>query len=119
MIAWFVIDIAVFLTVILLTRLISQVILIEFRKNLLADPDPRKIHKIVAPRFGSIASFPMMLFTIMLAFGICHQYIPMQWIVLGRSVTGLCFLTCSVVTLYLVGMADDFFSLQGNLYQAR
>jgi len=108
----------VFALVVLLTGvLIPQILLIAFRKNLLDAPDPRKIHKVAVPRLGGIAFFPTILFTIMLMFGICRQFLPdALFMVAGDSVTGLCFLTCSIVTLYLVGMADD---LVGLKYRAK
>jgi len=111
---WLIIDLLVFALVVLLTGvLIPQILLIAFRKNLLDAPDPRKIHKVAVPRLGGIAFFPTILFTIMLMFGICRQFLPDALImVAGDSVTGLYFLTCSIVTLYLVGMADDLIGLK-------
>jgi len=111
---WFFIDVLVFFVVAFLTGvLIPQILLIAFRKNLLDAPDPRKIHDVAVPRLGGIAFFPTILFTIMLTFGICRRYIPVAMdIVLGSSVTGLCFITCAVVALYLIGVADDLIGLK-------
>lgn len=111
---WLLIDFLSFLFVVLLTGvLIPQILLIAFRKNLFDVPDERKIHTSPIPRLGGIAFFPAILFTIALAFGIFRQYdSAIMAYVSERSATSLCFLTCSVVTLYLVGMADDLIGLK-------
>lgn len=111
---WIIIDICVFGLVVLLTGvLIPQILLISFRKNLLDAPDPRKIHHIAVPRLGGIAFFPTILFTVMLTIGVCRQFKPDAMdMVFGSSMTGMCFLACAVITLYLVGMADDLIGLK-------
>lgn len=111
---WSIVILLVFITVVLLTGvLIPQILLIAFRKKLFDLPDKRKIHTTPIPRLGGIAFFPAILFTIALAFGIFRQYDPeIMAYVSERSATSLCFLTCSVVTLYLVGMADDLIGLK-------
>lgn len=118
MAVWITIDVCVFALVMLLTGvLIPQILLIAFRKNLLDTPDPRKVHHMAVPRLGGIAFFPAILFTLMLTIGICRQFKPqLMEMVLGSSMTGMSFLTCAVITLYLVGMADD---LVGLKYRAK
>lgn len=111
---WLIIDILSFLFVVLLTGvLIPQILLIAFRKNLFDNPDERKIHTTPIPRLGGLAFFPTILFTMSIAFGLFRQYFPeIMTYISDRSVTGLCFLTCAVVTLYLVGIADDLIGLK-------
>lgn len=111
---WLIVDIFAFTLVVLLTGvLIPQILLIAFRKQLFDAPDPRKIHKVAVPRLGGIAFFPAVMFTITLLFGFGRLCYPSLWHGLPQdSITGLCFLTCATVTLYLVGMADDLIGLR-------
>lgn len=111
---WLLIDFLSFLFVVLLTGvLIPQILLIAFRKNLFDNPDERKIHTTPIPRLGGIAFFPAILFTIAIAFGLFRQYYPeIMEHISDRSITNLCFLTCAVVTLYLIGIADDLIGLK-------
>lgn len=111
---WLYVDLTVFIVVVLLTGvLIPQILLIAFRKNLLDAPDPRKIHIVAVPRLGGIAFFPATLFTLALAFGVFRSYFPgLLADISSGSVTCLCYLICAVVTLYLVGMADDLIGLK-------
>lgn len=105
------------LVVLLTGVLIPQILLIAFRKQLFDSPDPRKIHKMEIPRLGGIAFFPAILFTIMLLFGVGRTFYPKAPDAIpADSLTNLCFITCAVVTLYLVGMADD---LVGIKYRAK
>lgn len=111
---WILIDLAVFLVVTLLAGyIIPQILLIAFRKNLFDDIDPRKIHQGAVPRLGGIAFFPSILFSILLMLGIGNRYFPqIMDEVLHSSLTGLCFISCAVIILYLVGMADDLIGLK-------
>lgn len=97
--------------------LIPQILLISFRKRLFDVPDERKIHQGVVPRLGGIAFKPVIFFSIALMYGICQ--------LLGYNITlreigvdsrALSFGFCSVMVLYLVGMADD---LIGIRYKAK
>ena len=71
--------------------LIPQILLISFRKRLFDVPDERKIHQGVVPRLGGIAFKPVVFFSVALGF-------------------------CTIMMLYLVGMADD---LIGIRYRAK
>ncbi len=112
--SWICIDVLVFIIVVLITGiLIPQILLIAFRKNLLDLPDQRKIHLTPVPRLGGIAFFPAILFTILLAIGVLRQFVPTTVAEIpDRGVIELCFITCAVVILYLVGMADDLIGLK-------
>lgn len=115
---WFLVYTVCLVFVLLLTGvLIPQILLIAFRKNLFDLPDNRKIHTTPIPRLGGIAFFPSILFTVAVAFGIFRQYFPdLLADVPESSITNLCFMVCAVVTLYLVGIADD---LIGVRYSAK
>lgn len=112
---WLLIDFLSLVFVVLLTGvLIPQILLIAFRKNLFDNPNERKIHTTPIPRLGGIAFFPAIMFTMAIAFGIFRRYFPeiLTDISDERSITSLCFLTCAVVTMYLVGIADDLIGLK-------
>ncbi len=93
--------------------LIPQILLISFRKELFDKPDARKIHQGVVPRLGGIAFMPVIVFTIGLLLGVS--------LLLGRSeihdgldreVLEFSLGLCSIILLYLVGMADDLIGVQ-------
>lgn len=93
--------------------LIPQILLISFRKQLFDLPDERKIHQGVVPRLGGIAFTPVIFFSIALMFGmnILLGYSDM----LADTITEirpLSFGICSIITLYLVGIADDLISIR-------
>lgn len=96
---------------------IPQILLIAFRKQLFDVPDERKIHHCAVPRLGGIAFKPVVFFTIVLLLGIN--------MVLGHSemlseisydIQPLAFAFCSIMVLYLTGIADD---LIGIRYRAK
>lgn len=97
--------------------LIPQILLIAFRKKLFDVPDKRKIHQGVVPRLGGIAFKPVIFFSIALLLGIDlflgHGNLLDEIRTESRS---LCFGFCSLVVLYLVGIADD---LIGIRYRAK
>ena len=117
---WIYVDIAVFLVVMTITGfIIPQILLIAFRKNLFDEVDPRKIHKGAVPRLGGIAFFPAILFSLLMMFGVCRQFYPFLLdSVIQGSLTGLCFIACAVIMLYLVGMADDLIGLKYQIGRA-
>lgn len=115
---WLFIDFLAFAVVAILAGfIIPQILLIAFRKNLFDDIDPRKIHKGAVPRLGGIAFFPSILFAILIIMGLVTADGDVEII---RSFTdnlsSLCFITCGIITLYLIGMADD---LVGVKYRAK
>lgn len=96
---------------------IPQILLIAFRRKLFDEPDERKIHTSAVPRLGGIAFKPVVSFTIILLLGIN--------VLLGNTdviessvfnVSEMAFSYCSIVMLYLIGMADD---LIGVRYSAK
>lgn len=115
---WIYVDIAAFLIVMLIAGfIIPQVLLIAFRKKLFDEVDPRKVHKGAVPRLGGISFFPSILFSMLFMFGICRQFAPsLMDHVFQSSLTGMCFISCAVIILYLLGMADD---LVGVKYRAK
>lgn len=115
---WLYFDFAVFLVVIAMTGIIiPKILLIAFRRQLFDSSNDRKVHKGAVPRLGGIAFFPSILFALLGVFGVSVLYGDLSvntndlyWMV--------CFalITCAIITLYLVGMADD---LIGVKYRAK
>lgn len=97
--------------------LIPQILLIAFRKKLFDEPDERKIHHSTVPRLGGLAFEPVILFTIfiMLVFDV-HAGQARLTSALGANVLPLSICICSLILLYLVGIADD---LIGVKYSAK
>ncbi len=115
---WFFIDLLAFAIVVGLAGfIIPQILMIAFRKKLFDDLDPRKVHKGAVPRLGGIAFFPAILFSMLLVLGIVNlradEYVVIDF---SRNLTALCFIICAVISLYLIGMADD---LVGVKYRAK
>lgn len=118
MTTWLLIDLSVLLCVSLLTGIIiPQILLIAFRKNLLDEPDPRKIHKTEVPRLGGIAFFPSILLGLFLLYGfglLCGGTEMTSHLL--QNLQSLCFVSSGAILLYLTGMADD---LAGVRYKAK
>ena len=96
---------------------IPKILLIAFRKHLFDLPDERKIHHCAVPRLGGIAFKPVVFFTIALLLGVNmvlgHSEMLSE---IGNDVRPLAFAFCSIMVLYLIGMADD---LIGIRYRAK
>lgn len=115
---WTVNSILVFIVCVLSAGvLIPQILLISFRRNLFDMPDGRKIHQSAVPRLGGIAFKPVVFFSVALLLGVCQLlgYGDMLGGIASESCS-LAFGFCSIMVLYLVGMADD---LIGIRYRAK
>lgn len=97
--------------------LIPQILLISFRKRLFDVPDERKIHQGVVPRLGGIAFKPVVFFSVALALGL-NMLLGYGQLLgnIGSESRPLAFGFCTIMMLYLVGMADD---LIGIRYRAK
>ena len=105
------------LSMLLTGILIPQILLIAFRKKLFDVPNERKIHNIVVPRLGGFAFMPAILFSMACVFGIELLSVGNIIGLFNLShVVQICFITCALVLMYLVGMADD---LVGVRYVAK
>ena len=113
----FVMASALVLSVVAAGVLIPQILLIAFRRNLFDEPDERKIHHSTVPRLGGLAFEPVILFTIiiLLVFDV-HSDKGLLMAVLGQNVLKMSICVCSLILLYLVGIADD---LIGVKYSAK
>lgn len=104
------------LCVLLAGVVIPQILLIAFRRQLFDEPDERKIHKSLVPRLGGIAFAPVVMFSMALMLGLSvalgEGLLP-EYMEDTRAVS---FGFCSVMMLYLIGIADD---LVGIKYRAK
>ena len=97
--------------------IIPQILLIAFRRKLFDVPDERKIHTSAVPRLGGIAFEPVIVFT--MAFIMGMDYLSGHGEMLSAAsgeVMPLAMGFCSLIMLYLVGIADD---LVGIRYMAK
>lgn len=108
---------AFLLSVLFTGIVIPQILLIAFRRQLFDEPNDRKIHHCIVPRLGGIAFKPVVFFSIALLLGVNlalgHREILME---MENDVRPLAFGFCTIMILYLVGMADD---LIGIRYRAK
>lgn len=105
------------LCVLLAGILIPQILLIAYRKNLFDEVDERKIHKGAIPRLGGFAFQPVIMLSIALVLGgnIMLGY-PQFASAFTENILLMIATFCSVLLLYLVGLADD---LIGIKYRAK
>ena len=111
---WILNSIAVFVVCVLFAGvLIPQILLISFRRRLFDVPDERKIHQGVVPRLGGIAFKPVIFLSIALLLGFSSLFgrgdLAAEIFSEGRT---LAFAFCSIMMLYLVGMADDLIGIR-------
>lgn len=97
--------------------IIPKILLISFRKKLFDVPDARKIHHSTVPRLGGIAFKPVIMFSICLVLGFDIILGYESQLSLDSSLfPEILFLYCAILTLYLIGIADD---LIGVKYSAK
>lgn len=97
--------------------IIPKILLIAFRKKLFDTVDERKVHRGIVPRLGGIAFLP----AIGIAFcGLVGLNLSLGSLFMAEALDGcivpLLFLLCSMLLIYLVGIADD---LIGVRYRAK
>ena len=105
------------LSVILAGFIIPNIMTIAFRKRLFDEIDERKIHKGVVPRLGGIAFLPAFIFSFCMVAG-CNirLAVPGFSAFFNESLMPVFFVMCSLMLMYLVGIADD---LIGVRYRAK
>ncbi len=118
MMFWIVSTVLVFaVSVVFSGLLIPQILLIAFRRKLFDVPDERKIHQGVVPRLGGIAFKPVIFFSLSLMLGVCHwRGYSDKLFGLSSELDTIAFSFCSIMMLYILGMADD---LIGIRYRAK
>lgn len=111
---WLISNIITFLIAFFLTgMMIPQIIRIAFRKRLFDSQDERKIHDGIVPRLGGIAFVPAILCSVLFVIGII-RYLSLFEIetLLGADFLPLIFLICSLMLLFLLGIADDLIGVR-------
>lgn len=109
--------IAFVISILITGLIIPKILLIAFRKQLFDEVDERKIHRGVVPRLGGISFLPGLgiAFCLVAAFNQSMGYENMSY-ALSVSDVPLLYLACSLLLIYLVGIADD---LIGVRYRAK
>lgn len=118
MISWILSSIsAMLLSILFAGILIPQILLVSFRRKLFDEPDERKIHRGAVPRLGGIAFTPVICFSVSLLLGLAYltgdKSIEQT---MSENAQAVSFGFCSLLMLYLTGMADD---LIGVRYRAK
>lgn len=93
--------------------LIPQILVIAFRKRLFDGHDDRKTHAGEVPRLGGIAFVPAIIFSVLATIGlslIVHNTDLQSALTL--TLVPLLFLICSLMLLFLVGIADDLIGVR-------
>lgn len=108
---------ALSISVLITGILIPRILLISYRKKLFDMPCERKIHQSAIPRLGGLAFMPAIVLSISTVLGIDFLLNRNQHIASGSSQSvQICFGLCSLMILYLIGLADD---LIGVKYRAK
>lgn len=96
------------LAIFVVGALIPQILIISYRKKLFDNHDERKVHVGAVPRLGGVAFVPGIIFSVMLILGLCIKFNASNVeAVMHQGEVGLFFLFCSLMLLYLLGIADD------------
>lgn len=111
---WLVNNILAFGLAFLLTGiLIPQILVIAFRKNLFDGHDPRKLHAGEVPRLGGIAFVPAIIFSVLVTVGLSLKIDgALMLFALDGTLVPLLFLICTLMLLFLVGIADDLIGVR-------
>ncbi len=115
---WVISSVSAFVIALSLTGIIiPQILLIAFRRKLFDEPDPRKTHKGAIPRLGGLAFMPSIFFAIACIMGVSMMlYSSETSEEFIKHTKELSFASCSLMLMYLIGMADD---LIGIKYRAK
>lgn len=102
-----------FVSVVLAGILIPNIITIAFKRKLFDEIDERKIHQGAVPRLGGISFMPAFIFSFFLIIG-CDIRLDVggQHEVLESAMEYIRFLLCSLMLMYLVGIADDLMGVR-------
>ncbi|MBD5369550.1 MAG: undecaprenyl/decaprenyl-phosphate alpha-N-acetylglucosaminyl 1-phosphate transferase [Bacteroides sp.] len=93
--------------------LIPQILVIAFRKKLFDGHDERKIHHGAVPRLGGIAFVPAIIFSVLAVIGVdLSGHSRAMMFALEEAMVPLLFLICSLMLLFLIGIADDLIGIR-------
>ena len=101
------------LALVLTGMLIPQILVIAFRKRLFDGHDARKVHTGEVPRLGGIAFVPAIIFSVLATVGLVLIVNSGEMVAaLDMTLVPLLFLICSLMLLFLVGIADDLIGVR-------
>lgn len=101
------------LAIIVVGGLIPKILIIAYRKKLFDGHDARKIHTGAVPRLGGTAFVPGIIFSVLLTLGLAIKgSTPGLCFVLSQEIVPLFFLFCSLMLLFLLGLADDLIEIR-------
>lgn len=111
---WLLNNILAFVIAFLLTGvMIPQILAIAFRRNLFDGHDERKVHKGAVPRLGGLAFVPAIVISVLFVIGINLKYGGLEEVVdIGMRIMPVMFLVCSLLMLYMIGIADDLMGVR-------
>lgn len=93
--------------------LIPKILLISFRRSLFDEQDERKVHKGTVPRLGGLAFKPVIFFSMAFLFGINFFIGRFElFYELKKNAIEFSLGICSVIILYLIGVADDLIGIR-------
>lgn len=93
--------------------LIPQIILIAFRRRLFDSHDARKVHSGLVPRLGGISFVPAIIFAVLFMVGIGLKMSNTAILeALDFWIVPMLFLVCSLLLMFLIGMADDLIGVR-------
>lgn len=105
------------ISVILSGLILPNIMNIAFRRKLFDDVSERKIHRGVVPRLGGFAFLPALIFSFCVVIGCNFRFSPgLMTPALDGTIVPVFFLLCSLMLMYVVGLADD---LIGVRYRAK
>lgn len=104
---------AFLISVLLAGLIIPNIIHIAFSRNLFDSQDERKIHRGVVPRLGGISFLPSIIFSFALLAGSNLELgIEEMADQLAATIVPIFFMICSIMLMYLVGIADDLIGVR-------
>lgn len=96
--------------------IIPKIKTIAYEKKLFDDMDDRKVHRGAVPRLGGLSFLPSLVFAFCLVVGYSMLGSSSGMMAQKNSFVPLVLLMCSLMLMYLVGIADD---LVGVRYRAK
>lgn len=92
--------------------IIPKIMEIAFSKKLFDEVDERKIHRGVVPRLGGVSFLPSLLFSFCVVIGYTIGTGYYGYEITLNSIVPIFFLFCSLMLMYLVGIADDMIGVR-------
>lgn len=102
-----------FVTLICDAAIVPHIMKIAHTKHLFDSVGDRKVHTGAVPRLGGVAFTPSIIFTVLLMLAIGLGDTPtLQLSSLDKDLSGMFLLFCSMLALFMVGLADDLIEIR-------